>query len=135
MSAEPRLEGGAHLTLADIVTVLAALTDAAIWHEYRAAGMCAECDAPGGPGICDDHGAGLDAAAEYRALAARLGDPPTWAAVLRDAFPEWGITEDGGVCQARLTTGPRDERPVTLVACELAELAQALNDYITGGRQ
>lgn len=68
----PELGGGAYLTGPDLATALAALGDAADWHEYRASLTCADCAAHRAE-LCDDHGAGLDAAGAYRQLARMLG--------------------------------------------------------------
>jgi hypothetical protein len=63
---------GACLALSDVATAVAALTDAAEWHEYRAGLACAECAAHPAE-LCDEHSAALDAAAAYRTLAGTLG--------------------------------------------------------------
>lgn len=65
--------GGVYLTPDDLATVLAALGDATEGHEYRASLTCADCQIHPAE-LCDDHGAGLDAAAAYRHLTARLED-------------------------------------------------------------
>jgi hypothetical protein len=57
-----------------VATVIAALTDAADWHEYRASLTCTECAAHPAE-LCDEHGAALDAAGAYRALARALDGP------------------------------------------------------------
>ena len=131
---EATTEGACTLTTDDAATALAALTDAAEYHEYRASLTCADCAAHPAE-LCDEHGAALDAAAEYRALALQLQEAVTAETMLQSAFPEWRITQDGAIWQARLITTPPDAGPVLLIGCDLLELADSLNNYLAGGER
>jgi hypothetical protein len=68
-----RSDGSASLTRQDRLTCLGGLADAAGLLEHRAVQFCPDCEASPAE-VCDEHAADLDAAAEYRAVAARLGE-------------------------------------------------------------
>ena len=68
-AGKPRALG---LTPKDRRTILAALADSAESRENSAGAWCDGC-ARAAAGACDRHAADLDAAAEYRAAAARIG--------------------------------------------------------------
>ncbi len=55
---------------------------------------------------------------------------------VRAAFPEWEIgTDCAGIWHAELTTAAPDEPRPRLVAGSLADLARALNDYVSGSER
>ena len=71
----PAPAGAAMLTPRDRRTLLAALADAAGHRQQRATAPCGTCLLHPAD-LCDQHAEDLDAAAEYRALAARLAAQP-----------------------------------------------------------
>ena len=68
-----RPDGSASLSRQDRLTILGAIATAAEYLENRAGLICADCEADVAE-ICDTHASDLDAAAQYRAVAERLGE-------------------------------------------------------------
>ncbi len=71
----PAPAAGLLLTPRDRRTLIAALADAALCREQRAAAPCEACESADA-GMCDEHADDADQAEAYRALAARLAEQP-----------------------------------------------------------
>lgn len=74
-SGQPPAPAGLVLTPKDRRLLLAALADAAAHRQQRATAPCDTCLLHPAD-LCDHHAGDLDAAAAYRALAARLAEQP-----------------------------------------------------------